>query len=596
MLKKILCALTRLASPAARFPGFFAAVTLMCAVVPMAQMAVTCGRLLTLTVWALAQGAFLAWLMALALCLIKSRGARLSLMWAFASLIALRAVVEVGSVVMTESPVTAESAQLMLETDGAEAAGFFRQYFSWKLIAGLLCLAAAVAAAVFLARRAVRWLSSRRALCLAADFLLVAAVVWGAARVVELLRVGTFDDFARLREWVERNDGNQMLCVENQLVYGDPLVKTAYIACLLHLQNSNLAAWEELQRRAWDEPVGAPGEEKDFDIVIVVGESFVRRHTPLYGYTLPTTPRLCAEADSSRLAVYTDITSTANFTTASLRDCFSLNSISRGEDWSQGVYFPLLLRKGGWHLYHYDNQTVSYDSDMGIGRMFYAPFILSHVYDGVSDTLFEFDGDYLRHVDSRLRPLERPGRKAVIYHLAGQHFPFGSRYPGPGPFSAADITVSRPWLDDAARRSVAEYDNATHYNDSVLGAIIDSWRTRPAVLFYFSDHGEDVADLAEVKARNRQMPDDPAWIDRQYRVPFLVWISDSFAACFPAETGRLHAAASLPGTLDDFGHMLLGLTAVRTPRYLPARDLLSPSYTPHPRLSALSYPLDPPSD
>lgn len=580
--------------PVRRQPEVFASLTVLTAVVPLVQAAVTHGRLLTLTVYALVQGAALAYMLVLILSAVRNRVAREAVKWAVLAVAVARAVIEAGSIAMTESPVTAESAQLMLETDAAEAGGFFRAYFSWRVVVVLAAVVCGALAVGWGARIAARHAAGCRLARVAVASVLCVAVLWGGVRIASLARVAGFKDFARLREWVERNNGNTMLSVENQLIYGDALTKGLYVCNLLRLQNRNLDKWEELQRRALDEPV-APGREKDFSVAVIVGESFVRKHTPLYGYTLPTTPRLCAEAAAGRLTAYADVMTTANFTTAALRDCFSLNSLAEGEDWSEGVYFPLLVGKGGWDVYHYDNQTVSYDSDMGIGRMFYAPVLMERVYNGISDRVFEYDGDYIDYVDRSLRPRERPGRKLVIYHLAGQHFPFESRYPGAGPFAASDITAERPWMDGKARQSVAHYDNATHYNDSVVGVIIDSWKGPPAVLFYFSDHGEDVADLAEAKARNRQNPSDAEWIDRQYHVPFLVWISDEFGAAYPDEARRLREAASRPGSLDDLGHMIIGLTGIGTRFYRPERDILSDSYRPLPRVSVMGYPLDIPS-
>lgn len=578
--------------PVRRMAGFFAGMALLLAVVPFAQMAVTHGRLLTLAVYAVVQGVALAYLLASGLCCVRSAVVRRVVMWLLMGLAALRAVVEVGSIAMTECPVTAESALLMVETDASEAAGFFRAYLSWRAVMAIVltgCVVAAVAAGF---RRLTRGVSAWPWGRAVAGAVIGVVSLWGGARIAMLARVGWFNDFGQLREWVERNDGNQMLCVENQLLYGDPLTKGLYVANLMRLQNMNLDDWEEVQRRALGSEVTPVAPERDFSVAVIVGESFVRCHTPLYGYRLPVTPRLCDEASAGRLAVFTDMMTTANFTTAALRNCFNLNSIARGEEWSEGVYFPLVVKKGGWDVYHYDNQTVSYDTDMGIGRMFYAPVVMEGVYDGVSDKVFGYDGEYVGYVDRILRPRERDGRKMVIYHLAGQHFPFEGRYPSAGPFAAKDITVNRPWLDEKGRQSVAHYDNATHYNDSVVGAIIDSWKDVPAVMFYFSDHGEDLADLAEVKARNRQMPEDPAWIDRQYHIPFIVWMSDGFIARFPDEARRLREAVGRPGSLDDLGHMIIGLTGIGTEYYRPDRDILSPAYNPVPRVSEMGYPLE----
>ncbi|MDE5801290.1 MAG: sulfatase-like hydrolase/transferase, partial [Paramuribaculum sp.] len=162
----------------------------------------------------------------------------------------------------------------------------------------------------------------------------------------------------------------------------------------------------------------------------------------------------------------------------------------------------------------------------------------------------------------------------VIYHLKGQHFPASARYKGALHFTARDITVERPWLTEERRAEVADYDNATLYNDSVVAAIAARYAQAPTVMLYFSDHGEDCWDLAPMAARNKQMPDDPAWVERQFSVPFFVWMSPEFMERYPQLVQRLRGAAGKPFSLGDLGQMVLGLCGVETPYYDPALDPL----------------------
>ena len=40
-------------------------------------------------------------------------------------------------------------------------------------------------------------------------------------------------------------------------------------------------------------------------------------------------------------------------------------------------------------------------------------------------------------------------------------------------------------------KTIADYDNATLYNDIVLSKIVDLFRQQEAIVIYLSDHGED---------------------------------------------------------------------------------------------------------
>lgn len=83
------------------------------------------------------------------------------------------------------------------------------------------------------------------------------------------------------------------------------------------------------------------------NIVLVIGESFNKRHASLYGYNLQTTPFMQHEASVGRMAIYDHATTTSNKTTAALRNIFSCNSVAVGENWSEYPFFPAIIRRGG---------------------------------------------------------------------------------------------------------------------------------------------------------------------------------------------------------------------------------------------------------
>ncbi len=83
------------------------------------------------------------------------------------------------------------------------------------------------------------------------------------------------------------------------------------------------------------------------------------------------------------------------------------------------------------------------------------------------------------------------GNKCVFYHLMGQHEAFQSRYPKAFErFKAKDYLT----FPEHQREVLAAYDNATLYNDYVVSSIIDLYKDKDAVVFYFSDHALDVFD------------------------------------------------------------------------------------------------------
>ncbi len=296
------------------------------------------------------------------------------------------------------------------------------------------------------------------------------------------------------------------------------------------------------------------------------------------------------------MVAFFDIITAANFTTQSLRNLFCLNSISYGERWSQTAYWPLVMKRSGWNVYLYSNQFVPAATKVGLEGMMCDPLLMDECYSAVADSNFVFDGDFRDYVTRRFVPSESGERRLVIWHLYGQHFPSYTRYPQTDEnecFTSADVTADLPWLDNEKRKEVAEYANATRYNDAVVASIIDLYRATPAIVIYFSDHGEEMWDTAPYGARNSQHPDDVGWMHRQFDVPFFVWFSEKFAASWPEVVGRIHEAAGRKGTLDDLGYMILGLAGIADSTvYDSRRDILSDLYYCLPRVTSAGYKYD----
>ena len=477
------------------------------------------------------------------------------------------AIVEIGSLTTTGTLIADDTFGLVAETDAGEAAGFFVQYFGFNSLVIMVSVAAITVAAVISASFLFQLLCrSRVGMSLAALGLIVIISV-GAFYCVRMLRGAFIKDYGEYLEWIGSGSENPDLIRANELCFSAPLVK---IPCLInghYLVNCNYDKWLRVQEDALKVHV-TRGDSAQFNVVVVVGESFIRSHSQLYGYYLPTNPGLTAECDSGRLIVYDTVMTTANFTTPSLRNMFNLNNLEKGEEWYEGVYFPLVMKKAGYNVYHYDNQTVGINADRGISRMFYSPLIKDSVYSATSDSLFDYDGDFLNYVHSTYGHAEVENPQLIIYHLKGQHFPASARYEGTPHFTAADITVQRPWLNDERRAEVAEYDNATIYNDSIVCAIAARFMQTPTVMFYFSDHGEDCWDLAPMEARNKQMPDDPQWVDRQFHVPFFIWLSPEFISRYPLLTQKLRNDADKPFSLDNLGQMILEMCDISFPSTL----------------------------
>lgn len=214
---------------------------------------------------------------------------------------------------------------------------------------------------------------------------------------------------------------------------------------------------------------------------------------------------------------------------------------------------------------------------------------LDSIYSAYNSLNFEYDGDFLASLP--LRQGEPEARTLTVIHLMGQHFPPSMRVPPASRhrFVADDIPADKPWLTHERRVVVAEYADATLYNDSIVSAIIDTYRDKPTLLVYFSDHGEEMWDSAPAGHRTRQYPDDHEWVRRMHDVPLVFWMSPSLRRQSPQLEAALRSAVARPVSLDLIAHSLLGAFVPSSPWYRQEFDVLSPAYVFPERILAHGY-------
>ena len=323
--------------------------------------------------------------------------------------------------------------------------------------------------------------------------------------------------------------------------------------------------------------------DDSLNIIVVIGESYIREHAALYGYPLQTTPFLSHEQQEGRLFVFTDMVSPYNQTTRVIRNLLSCNSLGHGEDWSSAPPFTAVFKKNGYHVTMYDNQK---NADMGfvfaysLNTYLYHPQIMENCYHETNDSTFEFDGQLID--DYRNKSTLPASRRLILFHLLGQHIGFQYRYPKAYTHFTADSIRFRKesWLTDEMREDIVHYDNATRYNDDVMKQIISLYNQENTVIIYLSDHGEEVFDYRDNLGRDDwSMGSDPRQVLRwQYMVPFIVWCSDKYAATHPDVTEQLRQATDRPAMLDNVCQLLFHLSGLYTSYYHQDRDVLSPDY------------------
>lgn len=478
---------------------------------------------------------------------------------------------------------------LLAETNSKEAGEFVNSYFLSSKSLWTYAIMVAVIAAVSVGEWKRRWLSrlaKRRFVRWLLALTVLPLVVWGAWLSHNYVRLAMCQHSKELNKWVQ-DFGVDAL---------DHLSTTYYSLCYLGVADADIAQAVAVAQQVDSTPVEV-NEPDSLNVVLVLGESYIKSHCALYGYEHNTTPQLIAERDRGNLIVFNDVISPYNATSQVQKNVFSLNDKSAGEMWYEKPMLPTVLRHAGFKVYFWDNQRNYSKTEMftiTVNSFIYNSTIAGLSYDETSDNGMTIDGNLINNFKKNTK-VPRGKYNFYIFHLMGQHVHPVGRYPkkiGFDVFTADSIRRQEKWLTADKRTYIAQYDNATLYNDEIMKRIFDLWRDKNTVVVYFSDHGDEAYDWRDHIGRGNVNGPDARLFHSDNDVPFMVWCSDTYINRHPALVKQLRVASTRKGMVHDVGHLVLRLSGVITPYYLPKRDISSAEFKPIPRIVYDKYDYD----
>ncbi len=319
------------------------------------------------------------------------------------------------------------------------------------------------------------------------------------------------------------------------------------------------------------------------NIVLIIGESYIKDHSQLYGYSKKTTPKQMERQQQNEhgcLIAFTDVVSPSNLTSIVFKNTLSLHSVEDKTDWALFPLFPTLFRKAGYNVTFITNQFVpalSTDIFNISGGLFLNENKLSAAqFNHRNSKTHQFDIELLSDYDS-LKHFNST-HQLTIFHLAGQHIDFHKRSPKEQQkFRSSDYN-DRKGLDNTAKQLVADYDNATLYNDYVVDSILKCYEQEDAVVIYMPDHGEECYDELLRMGRLPVGNYSPQVLRQEYRIPFWIWCSDRYIKNHPQIFEQIKKARNLPFMTDDLPHLMLYLAGIRCREYQETRCLISNNF------------------
>jgi len=290
---------------------------------------------------------------------------------------------------------------------------------------------------------------------------------------------------------------------------------------------------------------------KSPNIVLIIGETFNKNHSSLYGYGLNTNP-LCSSLDG---VLFTDVISPMNATTTAFKYLLSFAETDNNTKWCDSPLFPALFKSAGYNVVFYSNQYVSegnldyYDASAGF---FNHPLIFNRLFNHRNHMKYAYDMELIEDYKQNRNYIEKDSNNLIIFHLHGQHSPAVERYPTSfSRFHEGDI--ARPELSIDKRQYIAEYDNATLYNDSVVWKIVEMYQDKDAIVIYLADHGEEVYDFRDKAGRFFDYEQCGAdLLHNQLDIPFVVFETDRYKEAHPEVVEQIELSRNNPFMIDYY--------------------------------------------
>ena len=304
-------------------------------------------------------------------------------------------------------------------------------------------------------------------------------------------------------------------------------------------------------------------EELPTNVVLIIGESFGRSHSSIYGYNKLTNPLLAQLKENSLLFSFDSINSPAHSTVQSLRYTLSTFDLSneKGKKWYEFLSVMELMNECGYDSYWFGNQG-RIGKHNGTTRVYAQacdhPWFLKD--DNTED---QFD---IVLVDSSYQEIDKINHNKhnfVIFHMKGSHFDYSLRYPKEfAQFTEKDY----PSDPESHRKILSSYDNSILYNDYVVNRIVDLFKDTETIIVYLSDHGQ-------VMYRNSKDPDyyahgrkeDPADYALGIDIPFFVYASPLYQQKHPEMMERIKYRQDNPKTWnsDNLPYFIMDLIGVK---------------------------------
>ena len=316
-------------------------------------------------------------------------------------------------------------------------------------------------------------------------------------------------------------------------------------------------------------------------IVLVIGESYNKHHSHLYGYHINTTPNQIQYLHDGNLVKFNDVVTPWDITSFAFKCFMTTWGVGDKGEWCDYPLITAIMRKAGYKVSFFTNQFASNSNtgtvcDLSGGFFLNDNRLSSLQYDVRNEQMEKYDGDM---VDKSLSKYRWGKLDFSIFHLIGQHFDYSKRCPQNIKRIKIDM-LHRSDLSSEYQKIMCDYDNSIFYNDIVISKIVDFYKNKDAVIIYISDHSEGMfaPGINNNWGRSSFAEIDYANAYENFQIPMWIYATDTYITKHKKTFEAIRKASSLPYMTDLLPYVVMHLGGVRYDGYDDRKDILSPHY------------------
>ncbi|WRF43824.1 phosphoethanolamine transferase [Helicobacter pylori] len=309
------------------------------------------------------------------------------------------------------------------------------------------------------------------------------------------------------------------------------------------------------------------------NVVLVIGESASRNFMQLYGYNAPNNPLLSElanererERESNNLFVFSDTISKEAHTSEVFESLLNYSNAETNKPWYHYHNMIDIFKRSHYETFWLEKQIIDQwgiTQNLVSNRSKSRYYILGD-YGAYDEELAKF---YSKNVQSRLK-----SKNFIVFHLIGSHSWYADRFPKSfAKFKPNDLDFSNLHTSsDRDKQIVTDYVNSLYYNDAVLNGIFNLFKDKDAIVFYLSDHAQDMFESGSTYGHRCSKAG--------LEIPFMIYVSDIFKEKHPEKVKLIKNALNKPFMSDDLIHSLLPLVGIHTKDEVESKNLFSPKF------------------